>query len=78
MSLKFEPSSEPIPISAKLLFLDGEQKDWHVILAVRSYSKALQNALAEVSPNPLYPGGNPGANIKSISHRCYLREIAFE
>ena len=23
------------------------------------------------------PGGNPGANGKSISHRCYLREIAF-
>jgi hypothetical protein len=24
------------------------------------------------------PGGNPGANRKSISHRCYLREEAFE
>jgi len=24
------------------------------------------------------PGGNPGANLKSISHRCYLREVAFE
>ena len=24
------------------------------------------------------PGGNPVANIKSISHRCYLREVAFE
>ena len=22
-------------------------------------------------------GGNPGANLKSISHRCYLREVAF-
>ena len=27
---------------------------------------------------PLYPGGIPGANIKSISRRCYLREEAFE
>ena len=23
------------------------------------------------------PGGNPGANLKSISHRCYLFEVAF-
>jgi len=23
------------------------------------------------------PGGNPGANLKSISHRCYLPEVAF-
>ena len=25
-----------------------------------------------------HPGGNPRANIKSISQRCYLREVAFE
>ena len=24
-----------------------------------------------------HPGGNPGANIKSISHRCYLEKVAF-
>ena len=24
------------------------------------------------------PGGNSGANLTSISHRCYLREVAFE
>jgi len=24
-----------------------------------------------------HPGGNPGANLKSISHRCYLLEVAF-
>ena len=24
-----------------------------------------------------HPGGNPGANLKSISHRCYLFEVAF-
>ena len=24
------------------------------------------------------PGGNPGANLKSITHRIYLREVAFE
>jgi len=25
----------------------------------------------------LHPGGNPGANLKSISNRCYLFEVAF-
>ena len=25
-----------------------------------------------------HPGGHPGANLESISHRCYLFEIAFE
>jgi len=25
----------------------------------------------------LYPEGNPGADLRSISHRCYLREISF-
>jgi len=24
-----------------------------------------------------HPGGNPGANLKSISHRCHLFEVAF-
>ena len=24
------------------------------------------------------PGGNSGANLKSISHKCHLREVAFE
>ena len=24
-----------------------------------------------------HPGGNPGTNLKSISHRCYLFEVAF-
>ena len=25
-----------------------------------------------------HPGGNLGANLESISHKCYLREIALE
>ena len=25
-----------------------------------------------------HPRGNPGANLKSKSYRCYLREVAFE
>ena len=33
------------------------------------------NELPEILP---HPGGNPGANLESISHRCYLREVAFE
>ena len=24
----------------------------------------------------IHPGGNPGANLKSISHRCHLFEVA--
>ena len=32
--------------------------------------------LAE-SVNRSHPGGNPGANLKSISHRCYLILVAF-
>ena len=26
---------------------------------------------------PIHPGGNPGANLKSISHRRYLFDVAF-
>ena len=26
----------------------------------------------------IHPGGNPGAILETISHRCYLREVAFE
>ena len=25
-----------------------------------------------------HPAGNPGVNIKSVSHRCLLREVSFE
>ena len=28
-------------------------------------------------PTVGHPEGNPGANLKSISHRCYLSEVAF-
>ena len=28
--------------------------------------------------NETHPGRNPGANLRSISHRCYFREVAFE
>ena len=28
-------------------------------------------------PSALHPGGNPGANLKSITHRCYLILVAF-
>ena len=30
------------------------------------------------SPRTSHPGGNPWANLKSISHRFYLRGVAFE
>ena len=28
-------------------------------------------------PHPTHPEGNPEANLKSTSHRCYLFEVAF-
>ena len=34
--------------------------------------------VCESRSGPSHPGGNPGGNPKSISHRCYLREVAFE
>ena len=40
-----------------------------------------QGGLAARPPSPPcthHPGGNPGANLMYISHRCYLREVAFE
>ena len=35
------------------------------------------NVGLEVGEAVCHPGGNPGANLKSISHRCYLFEVAF-
>ena len=34
-------------------------------------------AVAAEFAQVLHPGGNPGANFKSISHRCHLFEVAF-
>ena len=28
--------------------------------------------------HPIHSGGSPGENLKSVFHRCYLREVAFE
>ena len=33
---------------------------------------------AKVNSLFIHPGGNLGANLKSISHRYYLREVVFE
>ena len=32
----------------------------------------------DMANTALRPGGNPGANLESISCRCYVREVAFE
>ena len=34
--------------------------------------------ICHVSSSTARPGGNPEANLEAISHRCYLREVAFE
>ena len=36
------------------------------------------DGLATKCKSLCHPEGNPGANFKSISHRCYLREVEFE
>jgi len=41
----------------------------------RYHNTILPGHFAEQSIH--HPGGNPGANLKSISHRCYLFEAAF-
>jgi hypothetical protein len=47
---------------------------------VRSESVILTCVLTcvQVILGTRYPGGNPGANLKSISHTCYLRDLSFE
>ena len=39
---------------------------------------AFRVVIPEPPRPPSHPGGNPGANLKSIFHSCYLREEAFE
>ena len=47
-----------------------------------TYQRLFDLAVAAVGINATemgnHPGGNPGANLKSISHRCFLLEVAFE
>ena len=40
--------------------------------------QTLPSRATEEHPHDCHPGGDPRANIKTISHRCYLREVAFE
>jgi len=56
----------PIPVPAYC----GSSKNLKDIQAGGNFS-----ALWFRSLHP--PGGNPGANLKSISHKCYLFEVAF-
>jgi hypothetical protein len=49
------------------------------ILLVRGIVEAVafcRENMVSVS-QPVHPRGNPGANLKSISHRCYLILVAF-
>ena len=43
-----------------------------------SWLRAARKSYQVPAPDPYpHPGGNPGANLRSISHRCYLEEVAF-
>ena len=45
-------------------------------MATVTWTSPVLTNLQTGGPVP-HPGGNPGANLKSISHRCYLFEEAF-
>ena len=46
-----------------------------VVDGVKTRGRSVEQVLLSSNSRP---GGNPGVNLKSISHRCYLREVAFE
>ena len=47
-------------------------------ISALSDSLSVSCARNRIAPYHSHPGGNPGANFKSTSHRCYLQEVAFE
>ena len=88
MSLNYEPSSEPIHISAKLPSQANVFCGEHPVVQILKLERARVLASGSWWPLPRpptpaaplqapHPGGNLGANLKSISHRCYLFEVAF-
>jgi len=60
MSLKYEPASEPLHISVEWLFLKQ-------LAAPKNLDGSTQLLLV----HPDHPGGNSGANLKSIAHICH-------
>jgi len=60
MSLKYEPASEPLHISLCVCLRVSDTVDG--VSAARAH---------ETHPRVHHPGGNPGSNLKSISHRCH-------
>ena len=49
----------------------------HLAIPRELIRRCVGHALFTHHPAACHPGGNPGANLKSISHRCYLFEVAF-
>jgi len=69
MSLKYEPSSEPLhnlPLLPHHLFARRQ----------RLVPFELRRGCSEMAGR-LHPGVELRANLKSISHRCHLEEVAF-
>ena len=46
----------------------------NLLFTITNYNNKLR---AEIAEGCVHPRGDPGANLKSISHRCYLQEVAF-
>ena len=65
-----------------MVLLEGPTGWWLLINEVPLYVHGRSwrggTALKIQIETTCHPGGNPGANLKSISHRCYLQEVAFE
>ena len=59
-----------------MLTFAGDDPLWDA--GVRDPRQRLRSRPGRYPPFFTHPGGNPEANLKSISRRCYLREVAFE
>ena len=69
MSLKYEPASVPQHVSVKWLFLEG------LIFRCSPDGSVISSQPGQLCH--IHPGGNPGANLRSISHRCHPILVAF-
>jgi len=73
MSLKYETASEPLHISVELQYSPLHRQH----LCRHAANRRIPPYTSLVIAKEVHPGGNPGANLKSISHRCHPILVAF-
>jgi len=61
---------------AKIECIVYSESTLYVLYHAYTNGSGLLLASLGLHPLPLHPGGNPGANHMSISHRCHLFEVA--